>query len=80
MTKTEAPTKSGSLRHVLHGYRTIPFSMLPAPYGQNMPAELCEFEARAEEAQHAGRRPLRPARCAHRLTRPARQDASLERQ
>jgi hypothetical protein len=80
MTKTATHTKSGVLKHVLRGFRSAPFRMLPAPFGQCVPSDLCEFEARAEEAQHSGQRTRRSSRVPHEHSRPTRQDEWLERQ
>jgi hypothetical protein len=80
MTKTTTHTGSRRLRHVLRGFRSAPFRMLPAPFGQCVPSDMYAFEALAEEAQHSGQRTRRPSRVSHEHSRPARQDESLERQ
>ncbi len=80
MRNTEARARSGGLRHILRRFRTVPFRMLPAPFGQCVPVDLRLFEAKADEAQHWGRRALRKARVAHEHARPARQNEWLERQ
>ncbi len=81
MTKTETYTASERLHHILHGFRTMPFRMLPAPYGHTVPIDMREFEAGTEEAQHSERPvPGRSSKVPHEHTRPARQDESLERQ
>ena len=59
-----------------------PFRRLPPAFGNPVPADMQVFQAEAEEAaKHLGRGDApRPAQPPHGKTRPARPDASLERQ
>ncbi len=81
MAKTETHSAPERSHHILHGYRTVPFRMLPAPFGHTVPVDMLVFEAKAEEAQHDERPvPGQSSQVSHEHTRPARQDESLERQ
>ncbi len=81
MTQSDSAPTTERSRHILHRYRTVPFRMLPAPFGYTVPIDLRVFEAEAEEAQHIERpAPRQSSRVRHAHTRPARQDEALERQ
>lgn len=58
-----------------------PFRQLPAAYGSPVPTDLQIFQAEAEQAKRTGLGTVAtPERAHHAITRPARNDASLERQ